>query len=166
MDEERVTIGEAAELVGVSAKAIRLYESRGLLEPIERTANGYRTYGPDDLAVLRFVRQAKAVGLKLDEVGRIIDLQRSGQQPCATVIDLLDRRLGEVDRKLADLKAPAPHTGRRAQADEAERSGRDAVVCRVIESADCSPSRSRRTFPANGSVLPLPVDSSRGNGSQ
>ncbi len=142
MDEERVTIGEAAELVGMSAKAIRLYESRGLLEPIERTANGYRTYGPDDLAVLRFVRQAKAVGLRLDEVGRIIDLQRSGQQPCATVIDLLDRRLGDVDRKLADLKAlRLALAAARAQADEAVRSGRDAVVCRVIESADCSPSR-------------------------
>lgn len=142
MDEERVTIGEAAELVGVSAKAVRLYESRGLLEPTERTANGYRTYGPDDLAVLRFVRQAKAVGLKLDEVGRIIDLQRSGQQPCATVIDLLDRRLGDVDRKLADLEAlRLALAAARAQADEAVRSGRDAVVCRVIESANSSPSR-------------------------
>ncbi len=39
-----------------------------------------------------------------EEVGRIIDLQRSEKQSCATVIDLLDRQLGDVDRKLADLK--------------------------------------------------------------
>ena len=41
----------------------------------------------------RFIRQANAVGLRRNEVARIIDLQRTGQQPCATVIQLLDARV-------------------------------------------------------------------------
>ena len=137
MNEARVTIGVAAEMAGVSPKAIRLYESRGLLEPAERTSAGYRTYGPNDLAVLRFIRQAKSVGLRLGEVGRIIDLQRSGRQPCAMVIGLLDGRLADVDHKLADLEAlRRTLLDARSQAEEAIRSGHDAVICRIIETAD------------------------------
>lgn len=134
MDDERVTIGDAARLTRTTPKAIRLYERRGLLEAAARTPGGYRTYGPDDLALLRFIRQATAVGLHLDEIGRIIDLQRHGQQPCSTVIDLLDRRLADLDRTMADLKAlRRTLSAVRAQADEAAKSGQQAVVCRVIE---------------------------------
>jgi DNA-binding transcriptional MerR regulator len=130
-----MTIGEAADRAGVTAKAIRLYESKGLIEPVSRTAAGYRTYNPDDVAVLRFIRQAKAVGLKLDEVGRIIDLQRSGQQPCSTVIDLLDLRLADIDAKLTDLRRlRRTLSDARSRADAAARSGADAVIGQVIES--------------------------------
>ncbi len=72
--------------------------------PAEGTDSGYRTYGPEELAILGFIRQAKAVGLRLEEIRTIIDLQRSGRQPCGTVIDLLDSRLADIDRTLADLK--------------------------------------------------------------
>lgn len=136
MDGERVMIGEAAERAGMSAKAIRLYEQRGLLEPAPRTDAGYRTYGPEDLAVLTFIRQAKATGLRLDEIGRIIDLQRAGEQPCATVVDLLDARLCDVDRKLADLSdLRRTLAAARARADGAARAGRPAVICTVIETS-------------------------------
>lgn len=135
MDGGRMTIGEAADRAGVTAKAIRLYESKGLIEPVSRTAAGYRTYDSDDVAVLRFIRQAKAVGLKLHEVGRIIDLQRSGQQPCSTVIDLLDLRLADIDAKLTDLRRlRRTLSDARSRADTAARSGADAIICQVIES--------------------------------
>lgn len=136
MSPGRVTIGEAADVTGLSQKAIRLYETRGLLEAPERTAAGYRTYGPEDLAVLRFIRQAKAVGLRLDEVGRILDLQRSGEQPCTTVIDLLDRRVEEIDSRLKDLRQLRRSlVAAREQAERSARSGQSAVICSVIESA-------------------------------
>lgn len=140
MTERRVTIGEAAEQAGISPKAIRLYEQRGLLEPTLRTDAGYRTYGPEDLAVLRFIRQAKAVGLRLDDVARIIDLQRTGHQPCATVIQLLEARLTDIDRQLADLTAlRATLATARATAEDAQRAGRAAVICTVIETATPDP---------------------------
>ena len=40
---------EAAQRLGVSAKALRLYEQRGLVAPA-RTAAGWRAYGPDEMA--------------------------------------------------------------------------------------------------------------------
>lgn len=134
MDQRRVTIGEAAKLSGVSPKAIRLYEQRELLPPAERTDAGYRIYGPDDLAMLRFIRQARAVGLHLDEIRQVIDLQRQGTQPCATVIGLLNRRLADIDQTMTDLKAlRTTLIAARDRAQDAARSGQDALICRLIE---------------------------------
>ncbi|MGE0717631.1 MAG: MerR family transcriptional regulator, partial [Alphaproteobacteria bacterium] len=39
---------EAARRLGVSAKALRLYEQRGLIAPA-RSAAGWRAYGPDEM---------------------------------------------------------------------------------------------------------------------
>jgi DNA-binding transcriptional MerR regulator len=85
-------------------------------------------------------RQAKAVGIRLDEVARIIDLQRTGHQPCATVIQLLAARLTDIDRQLADLTAlRATLAAAQAAAEDAQRAGQAAVICTVIESATPHP---------------------------
>lgn len=135
MNHPKMMIGEAAAVAGVSAKAVRLYESRGLIEPPARTAAGYRTYAPDDVATLQFIRQAKTLGLTLDDIKRIIDLQRDGQQACTTVIELLDQGITDIDTKLADLTALRESlSDARRHADAAVRSGKNVVVCRIIES--------------------------------
>jgi MerR family copper efflux transcriptional regulator len=129
-----VTIGQAAEQTGLTPKAIRLYERKQLLPETGRTEAGYRLFDEHDLAVLRFIRQAKAVCLHLGEIKDILDLQREGQQPCGHVVELLDARIAEVDRTLADLrKLRRTLAGVRRVAAHARRSGSDAVVCRIIE---------------------------------
>lgn len=135
MNDHKMRIGEAAAHAGVSAKAVRLYERKGLIGPPERTAAGYRTYAPDDVATLQFIRQAKTVGLTLDDIKRIIDLQRDGQQPCSTVIELLDRRIADIDTKLADLGVLRDSlSDARHHADTVVRSRTNVVVCGIIES--------------------------------
>jgi MerR family Zn(II)-responsive transcriptional regulator of zntA len=61
-------IGEAARLVGVSVKALRLYERLGLLGPTLRTDAGYRVYSAADLTRLRQIRWARSLDLRLREV--------------------------------------------------------------------------------------------------
>lgn len=131
-----MTVGRAAALAGLSPKAVRLYEHRGLLPTAERTESGYRLFTADDLDVLHFIRQAKALDLTLDEIKDVLDLQRGGEQTCARVTSLLDEHLAGIDRKLADLRwlRRALRTARRA-ADTAPGEGRDAVVRRIIEHA-------------------------------
>lgn len=132
---ELMTVGQAARASGLSPKAIRLYESRGLIAPAERTASGYRTYRSDDVALLRFIRQARSLGLRLDEIHRIIDLQRGGRQPCTTVLQLVDGHIAEIDDTIADLQTlRATLAAVRRDADTAMREGRNAVVCTIIES--------------------------------
>lgn len=69
-------MGKAAQATGLSAKAVRLYEAKGLLPTAERTEAGYRTYTDDDLAVLRLIRQAKTLGLSPSEIRDILELRR------------------------------------------------------------------------------------------
>jgi DNA-binding transcriptional MerR regulator len=131
---EGITVGKAAELAGVSAKAVRLYEARGLLVEADRSEAGYRLFSSDDVAVLRFVRQAKALGLHLGEIKEILDLQRGGAQPCERVTQLLDAHIADIDRRVADLnQLRRSLAAARRSAREARRRGGDAVVCRIIE---------------------------------
>lgn len=134
-DDGELTIGETARATGLTPKAIRLYERRGLIGPAKRTAAGYRLYGPDDVTALVFIGQAKAVGLRLDEIGQILDLQRCGRPRCETVLGLLDQRIADIDRTIADL-----HAMRRSmdamRSRAAEPSVGPATICRLIETAD------------------------------
>jgi DNA-binding transcriptional MerR regulator len=62
---------EAARRLGVSAKALRLYEQRGLVVPI-RTAAGWRAYGPNEMARAGEIAALRALGLSLAQVSRVL----------------------------------------------------------------------------------------------
>jgi len=69
----------AAELVGMGVQNLRLYESRGLLEP-ERTAGGTRRYSANDLARLRRIGDLLVAGLNLAGIAMVIDLESENAQ--------------------------------------------------------------------------------------
>jgi len=65
---DRLTVGQVARAAGVSAKAVRLYEERGLLPLAERSEAGYRIFTGQDVETTRFIRRARGLGLGLDVV--------------------------------------------------------------------------------------------------
>jgi DNA-binding transcriptional MerR regulator len=67
---------EAAKKLGVSTKALRLYEERGLLKPL-RTTTGWRTYGPDEMTRANEIVELRALDLSLTEIARVL----SGEAP-------------------------------------------------------------------------------------
>jgi DNA-binding transcriptional MerR regulator len=100
---------ETAKRFGISIKALRLYESRGLLTPL-RTASGstgaaWRAYGPDQIARLHQILALKRLGLPLARIGEIL----SGADRLEPVLALQERVLvqdGErVSRALALVRA-------------------------------------------------------------
>lgn len=98
-----LSIGELARRAGVTAKAIRFYERKGILPAARRAANRYRVYGDDAADVLRFVKQATGLGLTLAEVKDILVIRQGGRPPCRHVHQLLRDKAVELDRKLKDL---------------------------------------------------------------
>lgn len=151
MDNQGLRIGQVAVATGLSAKAIRLYERQGLIDPPERTQAGYRSYDPDQVVTLGFIRQAKTLGLRLSEIAQILDLGRSGAEPCAMVVGLLEERITMIDATLADLEAlRARLTKARAHARDQGRRGRTGKVCPIIE-----------TSPATRPVVEHPNEKSR-----
>lgn len=72
-------ISVAAELVGMGVQTLRLYESRGLLEP-DRTDGGTRRYSTNDLDRLRRIGELIAAGLNLAGIARVLDLETQNAQ--------------------------------------------------------------------------------------
>jgi MerR family transcriptional regulator, copper efflux regulator len=128
------TVGAAAKAVGVSAKAIRIWEAKGLLPLAGRTEAGYRLFTDDDIEILRFILRAKTLGLTLPEIKSILDLHRQGTAPCEQVTALLDAHIREIDKAVAELRALRVTLSAALQnARQDQHRGRAATVCRIIE---------------------------------
>jgi DNA-binding transcriptional MerR regulator len=67
-----LSASEAAERLGVTTKALRLYEQQGLVTP-ERTAAGYRAYGPDEMLRASEIVALRALGLSVAQVARVLE---------------------------------------------------------------------------------------------
>jgi MerR family transcriptional regulator, copper efflux regulator len=76
---DALTIHEAAETTGWSARMLRYVEQLGLVEP-RRSGSGYRLYGPEELQRLRTLRELlERTGIGLAEVGFALRLRRDPQ---------------------------------------------------------------------------------------
>ena len=76
---DALTIHEAAETTGWSARMLRYVEQLGLVEP-RRSGKGYRLYGPEELQRLRTLRELlEEHGIGLAEVGFAARLRREAQ---------------------------------------------------------------------------------------
>ncbi len=74
MKDNLMLIGEIAEFFGVSRKAIRLYEKKGIIKPVKvDSQNGYRYYSAEQVQQLNALLELKALGFSLDEIKIIID---------------------------------------------------------------------------------------------
>ena len=114
---------EAAKRLGVSAKALRLYEQRGLIAPA-RTAAGWRAYGPDEIARVIEIAALRELGLSLSQVGRVLEGNSESLEPALaahqaaleTRVQQLVDSVDKVRRLRADLSTgQAPASGELAR---------------------------------------------------
>jgi MerR family transcriptional regulator, heat shock protein HspR len=81
-------ISVAAELANMHPQTLRMYESRGLIEP-RRSPKGTRLYSQDDVEKLRRIQEMTAeTGLNLAGVERVLDLEREIEQMHARIEEL------------------------------------------------------------------------------
>lgn len=98
-------IAEAAAAAGTTEKALRYYESIGLLPDVGRTASGYRDFGTEHVSRAAFIRRSRAAGMSLDRAGQILAAFDAGDDACASVGAQLERELDELDSRIAELQA-------------------------------------------------------------
>ncbi len=96
-------IGTVAQQAGVAIDTVRYYERKGLLPPPRRRASGYRDYDASDLARMRFIGRAKALGFSLADIAGLLDLSSRRNDDMAGMKRTAGQKLVEVDARIAEL---------------------------------------------------------------
>lgn len=112
MASSSYSIGALCSEFGVTPRALRYYEIKGLLRPARR--GQARDYSPNDRARLALVLRGKNVGFSLDEIRELLDLHEMDSRDRASLarmrgrladrINELRRQKAEIDRAVADLE--------------------------------------------------------------
>ena len=98
-------IGDLAAAAGVTVKAVRYYESQGLLKP-RRESNGYRAYDAEDVVIVREVKALLSLGLTAEQTYPFIECLRAGNDRadvCPASLTAYRIRIAEVDRRITEL---------------------------------------------------------------
>ena len=94
-----------ADATDVSTDTLRHYERLGLLPGVTRTRAGYRRYPPALVDRVRVIQRALVVGFSLRELASVLRQRERGSPPCQQVRMLVGERLGDLERRIAELVA-------------------------------------------------------------
>lgn len=148
---ETFFIGELAERSGTSRDTIRYYEAEGVLPEPRRTEAGYRIYGDDAVDRLRFVDQAKTLGLSLDQIADVLAIVDEEREPCPHVRRALEERLVETRQRIRELRGMETRlTQVLSRAGEEDRAAGSDCRCRIIERAGAPPAATGAPRPGIG----------------
>lgn len=126
---DRLGIGALSEQTGCNIETIRYYERIGLLSPATRSQGGHRLYGEAQGRRLGFIRRTRELGFTLDQIRTLLKLVDGGRYTCAQVKRITVHHLGEVRRKVADLRT----IGRVLEDMAATCDGGTVPKCPVID---------------------------------
>jgi MerR family copper efflux transcriptional regulator len=98
-----LSIGAVARRAGVAIDTIRYYEREGLLPEPARRASGYRSYGEDAVARLRFIRRAKTLGFTLEEIRELLVLSADRRRGVKAVKRRAEQRLAAIAARIEEL---------------------------------------------------------------
>jgi len=98
---EAIDIREVAKRTGLTSRALRFYEARGLLRPL-RTYSGRRLYGRGELERIQQILALKRAGLTLAQIGR---LTARGSMDLGALVDAQLRIIEEREAELGEARA-------------------------------------------------------------
>lgn len=105
--QTHMKIGELASRTGLAKSKIRFYEEKGLLNVVERTANGYRSYPPQAESILNLIVNGQQAGFSLDELRALLPQSNDNWQHDALMTALQQKvtDIEQLQQKLARNKA-------------------------------------------------------------
>lgn len=100
-------IGELAERAGVTTKAVRYYDSLGLLRA-RRLGNGYRDYSDSDIRLVREIRDLAALGIRAPLARPFLDCLVAGHaqgDDCPDAVTAYRTAIEAISARMDDLSA-------------------------------------------------------------
>jgi len=136
-----LSIGGASKASVVSAKMIRHYEEVGLIPKAKRTLANYRTYSETDVHTLRFIRQARALGFSIKQIGTLLGLWRDRRRSSSKVKSLALAQIADLDAKIREMRAM-----KRTLETLAEHCrGDERPECPILENLAAAPDPAKST---------------------
>ncbi|MCR5557252.1 MAG: MerR family transcriptional regulator [Butyrivibrio sp.] len=104
--KEVMTSGEIARAAGISQKAIRIYDEKGLLPPVGYSEGKYRLYDKNSLLILEKIIALKHVGFSLEEIKSHLetDEQNSIENILKNQLSLMEKRIYELQKSADCIK--------------------------------------------------------------
>ena len=102
---EMLTVTELARETGITARAIRFYESKGLLKP--KRAGTTRVYTHRERGRLQLILRGKRLGFTLTDIGEYLDLYDADptqQDQIALLLEKVNVRIQELEAQKTDLE--------------------------------------------------------------
>jgi MerR family mercuric resistance operon transcriptional regulator len=135
---DALTIGALAAAAEVGVETVRYYQRRGLLA-VPPAGAGYRHYGADALARLRFIRRAQSLGFTLEEIAGLLQLQDGTDRK--SVRRIARARLAQLRSRIDDMQRMARTLEHLVhECEHAARSPR----CPIIASIESPPEDTAR----------------------
>jgi DNA-binding transcriptional MerR regulator len=110
--EDCLLISEFAKKLGITPRAVRLYEQMGLVGPPQRSDGGIRHYCEADVKRFKFVLELKELGISLEEMQmlaklpRLFDTESEKSVPLLSeLLEPLEMHLKNIKQKIASLKS-------------------------------------------------------------
>ena len=97
-------IGEVANRSGLTVKTIRFYCDEGLIQPISRSAGGYRLFDDGVFSELALIRTLRAMEMPLPDVRQILAARRSGVCTCSDLKARISSKAGEIGEKITAMQ--------------------------------------------------------------
>lgn len=133
LEEENteLRIGEVASATGIATSTLRYWESKGVLTA-QRRMHGQRRYGPEALERVALIEVAKRTGFTLAEIQVLLAGLSDDMPPPEVWEQLAQRKLPEIERKLAETQA-------------IKRMLEEGLQCKCVTLQDCLGWASSRT---------------------
>ncbi len=99
-----LTTSDVAKAAGVGRETMRFYEEKGLVEPLSRTAAGYRQYAPAAVALIVFIKDTQRAGFSLKEIQELLKLRTTAANTCNNVGEVLQRKVATIAAEIENLR--------------------------------------------------------------
>lgn len=129
-------VSELAHQAGIPAHVVRYYTRIGLLNPTRHPVNGYKLFKRDDIHRIRFIRQARSLGFKLNEIEDLLGRVYRGKSVCHDVRKILRERIVQNKAEIRALERKTAQMENALQRWEhiPDGSPNADVFCPLIES--------------------------------
>ncbi len=117
---EKMTSGEIARKAGISQRAVRMYDEKGLLKPVAYSEGNYRLYDEQSLLILEKIIALKHMGFSLEQIKNHLEQGENDNilETLQAQIDMIEGKRYELEKAVKCMKAVIARSNGRPDWDD------------------------------------------------